>query len=138
MTPPPPPCDSARLAFIGELGGLFVYGGEAGALVTHDPKLGWRHFESLGDLVREANARIVALERGRTALIAVLAAFPLMLTALLVMALSRPLGPPGLALSLAAAVIGCFLTGALVFLGASVAAAVFSPRRSPAPAARPA
>lgn len=53
--------------------------------------------------------------------------------ALLVMALSQPLAPPGPSLSLAAAVIGALLTGALVFLGAWGAAALTRP--SPGPAA---
>lgn len=75
-------------------------------------------------IIRDAHARIAALERGRIVLVAGLAAFPLSLMTLLVMAIGQPLTPPGLTLSLAAAVIGSLLTGALVFLGAWGAAAL--------------
>lgn len=78
----------------------------------------------LGTLLHAANARIAALERGRIVLVAALAAFPLTLIALLVLALSHPLAPPEPSLSLVAAVIGSLLTGALVFLGAWGAAAL--------------
>lgn len=74
--------------------------------------------------IREANARIAALERSRVVLIGTLAALPLTLMALLVLILSQPLAPPGPTLSLAAAVIGALMTGALFALGAHATAAL--------------
>lgn len=131
-TPPLAGGAPARLAYLGELGGVSVYiAPEGDAFLALHPDQRWRRIGSAGALVREANSRIASLQRERLLLISVLAAIPLSLACLLVMALGRPLSPPGPSLSLAAAAIGCLLTGALLYLGAWVAWALFgeaSPR----------
>lgn len=114
--PSPPPAGRARL---GALGGTAVYSADEGQrFLLRAPGGDWRCIESLPALIREADVRIRALERARLTLIAVLAALPLMLMAFGVMLTSRPVSPPGLTLSLAAALAGCLLTGALIALGA--------------------
>lgn len=92
--------------------------------------------ESLPQLIRAADDRIRQTRRTGITLVAVLAAFPLMLMALVVMVLAGPVALPGPSLSLAAAVLGCLLTGALIFLGAWAASAVVGPA-SRAPDAPP-
>lgn len=92
--------------------------------------------EEAAIVLEKAYLRIATLERGRIVLIATLAAFPLTLIALLVLALSQPVAPPAPSLSMVAAVVGCLLTGGLIFLGAWAASAIMGPVR-PAPDAPP-